>query len=69
MGTHAELLAQGGHYYRLYTQQFRQELVEPIDEIAALFADAEGAEANKVPVSEKARTNGKLTKAELVAGD
>lgn len=26
MGTHAELLRQGGHYYQLYTQQFRQEL-------------------------------------------
>jgi len=25
-GTHAELLRLGGHYYRLYTQQFRQEL-------------------------------------------
>jgi len=25
MGTHAELLRQGGHYYRLYTQQFRHE--------------------------------------------
>jgi ABC-type multidrug transport system fused ATPase/permease subunit len=26
MGSHAELLRQQGHYYRLYTQQFRQEL-------------------------------------------
>jgi ATP-binding cassette subfamily B protein len=25
MGTHAELLRQRGHYYRLYTRQFRQE--------------------------------------------
>lgn len=25
MGTHADLLHQRGHYYRLYTQQFRQE--------------------------------------------
>lgn len=25
MGTHAELLRQRGHYYQLYTQQFRQE--------------------------------------------
>jgi ATP-binding cassette subfamily B protein len=25
MGTHAELLRQNGHYYRLYTQQFRHE--------------------------------------------
>lgn len=26
MGTHQELLRERGHYYRLYTQQFRQEL-------------------------------------------
>ena len=25
-GTHSELLRQRGHYYRLYTQQFRHEL-------------------------------------------
>lgn len=28
MGTHAELLAKQGHYYRLYTRQFRHELEE-----------------------------------------
>jgi ATP-binding cassette subfamily B protein len=28
MGTHAELLRQRGHYYRLYTQQFRREAYE-----------------------------------------
>jgi ATP-binding cassette subfamily B protein len=26
MGTHAELLRQRGHYYNLYTRQFRQDL-------------------------------------------
>jgi ATP-binding cassette subfamily B protein len=26
MGSHAELLRQGGHYYRLYTKQFRHQL-------------------------------------------
>jgi ATP-binding cassette subfamily B protein len=26
MGTHAELLRERGHYYRLYTKQFRHEL-------------------------------------------
>ena len=47
MGTHAELLALSGHYYRLYTQQFRQELVEQIDPLAALFED----EADATPVA------------------
>jgi ATP-binding cassette subfamily B protein len=28
MGTHSELLRQQGHYFRLYTQQFRQEMAE-----------------------------------------
>ena len=31
MGTHAELLRQRGHYYRLYTRQFRQELGQEYD--------------------------------------
>jgi ATP-binding cassette, subfamily B, bacterial len=31
MGNHHELLRQHGHYYRLYTQQFRQEVVEQHD--------------------------------------
>jgi len=31
MGNHHELLRQQGHYYRLYTQQFRQEVVEQFD--------------------------------------
>ncbi len=49
-GTHQELLQKRGHYYRLYTQQFRRELevqygvvdkVEPVEEPAeeALGAD------------------------------
>ncbi len=36
MGTHRDLLKQGGHYYRLYTQQFRQELISQVDELAAI---------------------------------
>ena len=28
MGTHAELLRLHGHYYNLYTRQFRQEMSE-----------------------------------------
>ena len=31
MGTHAELLRARGHYYRLYTQQFREELEQEYD--------------------------------------
>ena len=31
MGTHAELLRAQGHYYRLYTKQFRQELEQEYD--------------------------------------
>ena len=31
MGNHHELLRQRGHYYRLYTQQFRQEVIEQAD--------------------------------------
>jgi ATP-binding cassette subfamily B protein len=35
MGTHAELIRQGGHYYRLYTQQFRREREVAYDPYAA----------------------------------
>jgi ATP-binding cassette subfamily B protein len=31
MGTHSELLRKHGHYFRLYTQQFRQELEQELD--------------------------------------
>ena len=31
MGDHAELLRMSGHYYRLYTQQFRRELEREYD--------------------------------------
>jgi ATP-binding cassette subfamily B protein len=31
MGSHAELLRAGGHYYRLYTKQFRHELEQEYD--------------------------------------
>jgi ATP-binding cassette subfamily B protein len=67
MGTHAELLAQGGHYYRLYTQQFRHEMVEQIEPLAALFeaGEAEPAEAS----SHTMKANGKLPQAELVGAD
>jgi hypothetical protein len=41
-GTHAELLRQHGHYYRLYTQQFRHEL-----ETQYGFAEAVGADGKE----------------------
>ena len=34
MGTHAELIKQRGHYYRLYTQQFRRERATAYDPYA-----------------------------------
>ena len=33
MGTHAELLKNRGHYYNLYTQQFREELERSYDDV------------------------------------
>jgi ATP-binding cassette subfamily B protein len=36
MGSHAELLRAGGHYHRLYTQQFRHEREEAYDVFKAL---------------------------------
>jgi len=35
MGSHAELLRQRGHYYRLYTQQFRKQLELEFDPFKA----------------------------------
>ena len=43
-GTHTELLRLQGHYYRLYTQQFRHEL-----ETQYGLAEAVGAEELEVP--------------------
>jgi ATP-binding cassette subfamily B protein len=38
MGTHAELLRQRGHYYKLYTQQFRQERAAEYEEFFGKLA-------------------------------
>jgi ATP-binding cassette subfamily B protein len=35
MGTHAELLRERGHYYRLYTQQFRRQIEQEYDPFKA----------------------------------
>ncbi len=73
MGTHAELLALGGHYYRLYTQQFRQELVEQIDPLADLFEDDGEGGAPKTPrvqhaeVQHSAVRNSEETSASILA--
>ena len=43
-GNHAKLLRQGGHYYNLYTQQFRDQLTREQDPfLAKRLAEAEGA--------------------------
>ena len=34
MGTHSELIRARGHYYQLYTRQFRQELEQTYDPFA-----------------------------------
>ncbi len=36
IGSHAELLRQRGHYYRLYTQQFREKLAQDYDSYGML---------------------------------
>jgi ATP-binding cassette subfamily B protein len=38
MGTHAELLRQKGHYYRLYTRQFREEREQELRELEVEIA-------------------------------
>lgn len=58
-GTHAELLRQRGHYYRLYTQQFRHEL-----EVA--YGVAEGETSNE---REGVSADSIVVKRESVAAD
>ncbi len=65
MGTHRELLKLGGHYHRLYTQQFRQEVVGQVDELATLLAEAEPSV--ETPPADS-RSNGKV-KADLAFAD
>jgi len=51
MGTHAELLRARGHYYRLYTKQFRHELEAQLQsEYDPLKLVSEGQPAESVPV-------------------
>jgi ATP-binding cassette subfamily B protein len=71
MGTHRELLKLGGHYHRLYTQQFRQEVVGQVDDLAALFEEVATVEESAAdePVAVRSITNGKVKQGELVAAD
>ena len=43
MGTHAELLRARGHYYRLYTRQFRDERARAYDPFRATTGAASAA--------------------------
>jgi ATP-binding cassette subfamily B protein len=54
MGTHAELLRKRGHYYNLYTQQFREELKREYDEVFKIAANDH--------VEETAHSNGHARK-------
>ncbi len=45
MGSHAELLRRRGHYYRLYTRQFRQQLAEEFDPFKAPVPVVAGTQA------------------------
>jgi ATP-binding cassette subfamily B protein len=40
MGSHAELLLKRGHYYRLYTQQFRHQLEQAYDPFQSISLTA-----------------------------
>lgn len=56
MGSHSELLRQRGHYYRLYTQQFRREMeleYNPFADAGSTPADAQEAKSSPqlTPVS------------------
>jgi ATP-binding cassette subfamily B protein len=42
VGTHAELLQKQGHYYRLYTRQFRQQMEAQMD----VFKESASASAD-----------------------
>ena len=59
MGNHSELLREGGHYYRLYTQQFRKELEEEYDPFGEVL------EVDETEPS----TNGHVNEAEMQFGD
>ncbi|MCX6045847.1 MAG: ABC transporter ATP-binding protein [Chloroflexi bacterium] len=55
IGTHSELLRKNGHYYRLYTQQFRQEMEAELDPWAEKDANAkeQAQEIGPLPEQQK----------------
>jgi ATP-binding cassette subfamily B protein len=58
MGSHAELMRQRGHYYNLYTKQFRDELTSHLDPFAhnVVVQPSNGATSTgEHPVSNEAR--------------
>ena len=61
IGTHSELLRKNGHYYRLYTQQFRHEMEEEID----LWAEEKAPEDE--PAKEQVKEIGPLPAKQKVA--
>jgi len=64
MGSHSELLHQHGHYYRLYTRQFRQELEAELDPWAVAEESAESEEAEIAALnSSEARHDASITDA------
>ncbi|MCB0132973.1 MAG: hypothetical protein KDD78_19060, partial [Caldilineaceae bacterium] len=70
MGSHTELLQLGGHYYRLYTQQFRKELEVEYDPFAQVVEQALDEPAEFDPQSRPADTgNGHVAVSELEFGD
>lgn len=53
MGSHAELLRRKGHYYNLYTQQFREELERDYDQVfRRVEAGHDSAQATESEVAE-----------------
>jgi ATP-binding cassette subfamily B protein len=52
MGSHAELMRQKGHYYNLYTTQFRHELEAKFDPFASNGHSGNGHRAEPVPMGD-----------------
>lgn len=51
MGTHAELIRQRGHYYNLYTKQFREEKAEAYGLDSGTVVSPNGSRAKELPLA------------------